>query len=354
MTDAISAEPLAIAEAPALEPAAPPVQEDVQPEAPAPKDKEAPKSPQSIRDSLLNAQKAVKEGTSDRARDEQGRFAPKPLEQAPDATQKPVEAKVQPEAPKAPAPVTDAPSRFTPDAKAAWATTPDPVKAEVSRAFREMETGLQQYQQRMEPLKPFFQMAEQHGTTVHDAMERYTTLDWALRNKPDEALPEIFRVAGVNPQEWAARMLGQQAPQGQADNRDQTIGLLQRELASLRQQLEPVTGYIQSQQQSAEQQQIESAWSDFKSAHPRADELLSDINTLLELGKAQTIEDAYAMAERINPAPAPAVSTNPAKPQPLKPSPQISGAPSAGSNPAARRPSSSIRESLERAQARQV
>ena len=76
--------------------------------------------------------------------------------------------------------VAEAPQRFSADAKAAWPTVPEAVKDEVHRGFRELESGLTRYRQIFEPLKPFYQMAEQHETTVADALGRYTALDLQL------------------------------------------------------------------------------------------------------------------------------------------------------------------------------
>lgn len=343
MTD-LGAEASAMTEAPAPDAIIEaPEHIDNDPVAESPKPEPVQKS-QSIREAVQKARSAVESPTGDHPRDEAGRFAPKTSEQPLDATQKALQPQVNPEAPKPAVPAADAPTRFAPDAKAAWASTPDPVKAEVNRAFREMETGLQQYQQRFEPLKPYMQMAEQAGTTVHDALERYTALEIALKDNPNAAINEIFRYAGVNPREWAAQISGQQ-PNQQAVVYEQTISQLQNEIMGLKHQFQNVNSHIQTQQERAVLSEIEQ----FKSQRPRFDDLQPMMVQMLETGFAQSLADAYEKAEKLNPPPP---QTPTPQPQPPRRTQQISGAPPAGSNPVSARPSNSISESIARARAR--
>ena len=75
------------------------------------------------------------------------------------------------------------------------AAIPDSVKAETNRALKELSDGLGQYQQVFEPLKPFYQLAQKFDTTVHETLERYVTLDFALLSqKPEERLGAIEKV----------------------------------------------------------------------------------------------------------------------------------------------------------------
>jgi hypothetical protein len=344
MIDALGGEASAMPEAPASDAIIEaPEQDSPEPIAETPKAEAPQKSSLTVREAVQKARATIEAPTGDRPRDEAGRFAPKAPEQPLDATQKPLDGQQKPEAPK-PALPADAPSRFTPDAKAAWASTPDPVKAEVSRAFRELETGLQQYQQRFEPLKPYMQMAEQAGTTVHDALERYTALEVALRDNPDAAISEIFRYAGINPAQWAAHVTGQQ-PNQQAAAYEHTIGQLQNEILGLKQQFQTVNTHIQTQQEREVYTEIEQ----FKAQRPRFDELQPMMVQMLETGFAQSLPDAYEKAEKLNPPPPPMPTP---QPQPQRRTQQIHGAPPAGSNPVSARPSNSISESIARARAR--
>jgi len=168
---------------------------------------------------------AQPEGTTEtaaekRARDEAtGRFKAKESAGQPTTLEgQPEEAKALTEKPAATA--SEPPARFSADAKAAWATVPDSVKGETNRALRELSDGLSQYQQVFEPLKPFYQLARQHDTTVHETLERYVNLDFALLSqKPEERLGAIEKVldyAGITPKEYAASIMGQKPDEAQS------------------------------------------------------------------------------------------------------------------------------------------
>jgi hypothetical protein len=155
----------------AVEPVAPPNPISVNNEAPEPKegakvdDKTEPAKPLSAREALQKARDKVdaepvasKEAKLDNkavekpvakaepvksdgpARSEDGKFAAKTADGEKTETVQQPAAKV--EAGKPATPAADAPARFSTDAKAAWATAPEPVKAEVHRAIREMEAGI--------------------------------------------------------------------------------------------------------------------------------------------------------------------------------------------------------------------
>jgi hypothetical protein len=93
-------------------------------------------------------------------RDEKGRFKAKEQTAASTEEQKPLEAGADktktPVADKVPGGHAEPPARFSADAKAAWATAPEAVRAETHRALKELSDGLSQYQQVFEPLKPFY------------------------------------------------------------------------------------------------------------------------------------------------------------------------------------------------------
>lgn len=292
---------------------------------------------------------------ADRPRTEDGKFAPK----------QPAEGQQQPEAKPAQPSETrfhEAPKRFSDDAKQAWAQAPEPVRAEIHRAVKELEEGIGRYREVVEPLKPYIQLAQQHNTTVDRALEQYVTLERKLMspNPSDKmaALDHVFQYAGINPREWAAQLLNQ-TPDQVATQQDAVIRELRQEIATLKQHVGGVTQTIQQQREAATLQEVNA----FAEAHPRFDELAADIVLLMDTGRAQTLSEAYQLAERLNPAPAKAPQT--AEPAPLIPEPapaadaqtkgakSITGAPSSGSSPAPKRPpSKSIRESLERAVAR--
>lgn len=356
------AEAAPMPEAPAIAPEAAPPQAAPEAKAHEPKpDKAAPKEHKSLRDIIRDAKEKTEPAPDKKdavpARDDQGRFkaaedaATKPANEPAAPAQKPAvpEAKT----PEPPKPVHDAPARFSPDAKAAWANVPDAVKAEVRRAIGEMETGLGEYQKRFEKLKPFDERAKREGTTVEAALQNYIGLAEGLRSTDPrqqmETITRIFEFIGTTPQKFAAWITGQKPDQVQAQN-DSTIAALRREIAELKQGF----GAIKTDMQSREEQAVQEHINQFAKDKPRFQELRGTMSQLIQGGIAQDLQDAYEMAERLNPAAQPAAPPPPA----AKPQPQpaanlsISGAPRTGSNPAQPKPVTSIRDAIRRAQSR--
>ena len=243
----------------------------------------------------------------------------------------------------------DPPQRFSADAKAAWNGVPDSVKGEVGRAFRELESGLTQYQQAFEPLRPYFQMASQSNTSVHEALERYTALDGALISKEPEArlraIESVLDHAGITPREYATFILGQKPAEAPSEH-DQIIRELRRQVATLHNHLGGVTRSLQQRQEDEALRQVET----FAEANPRLNEpeVQMTVLRLLQTQMAADLQSAYDMAERLTPAP-PRTALNP-RPNPAQTrngNLTVTGAPGSGSNPAKRKAPSTARESVD-------
>ena len=252
----------------------------------------------------------------------------------------------QPEAKEeAPKGFDEAPARFSADAKAAWKDAPKEVRAEAHRMMRELEDGLAQKDQIIEPLKPYMEMAQKHGTTMQDALANYTRIDALLHQSPAEGYRHLARTMGHSPEQVAALLTGQQP--GQPDPRDQEIQRLNGEMRQMQQQLAKVNTGLQSQREQAVLEQV----NQFATQNPRFNELANDITEMLATGYATSLEDAYQKASRLNPAPPEPEPTPPAPPPAAqtREAKSVTGAPSAGSNPARRPPSKSPEEALRRA-----
>lgn len=257
-----------------------------------------------------------------------------------------------------PAAGLDAPARFSIDARAAWKDVPEPVKGEVGRAIRELEGGLMQYQQAFEPLKPYFHMARQSKTTIHDALARYTALDGALISEnPEErlrAIESILDYAGVTPHDYAGYVLNRKPGEAQMQG-EQTLGALRQELADLRNQLGGVSKSIQQRHEDEALRQVEA----FAVKNPRLNEpeFQTMIVRLLETQMADSLQSASDMAERLIPAPpagvplaaTAAANRKPAAAQTRNGNLSVTGAPGSGSNPAKRKAPSTARESVDSA-----
>lgn len=294
-------------------------------------------------------------------RDEQGRFTGKSdakaalLDLDPDALGK--DGKPVTDA-KQPVTTMEPPARFSPDAKAAWKDVPDPVKGEVGRAFRELETGLKEYQQVFEPLKPFYHLAQEKGVEIHEALKNYVAVDQALVSKdPQERLATIehlLGIAGISPREYAAYISGQPADQTQTQN-DRTISELRQEIAGLKNQLGGVTQTIAQRREDEALKEVQA----FADANPRMKdaEFQKSVYRLLETRMAADLQSAFDMATRLNPPPveaaqpAPSTGANP-KPgaaQTRNGNLSVTGAPGSGSNPAKRKAPATARDSVDSA-----
>jgi hypothetical protein len=308
--------------------------------------------PSSAREAIERAMRAVDKQPRD---DESGKWIKtgeqlnKPAtETAPVAKEAP-QGQIVPDEPASPqqdAP-TPAPTRFSREAQVEWAKTSPVVRAETERAFRELEGGLQQYQQRFEPLKPYDDMARNSGTTLHEALNRYVGLESTLRTDPLSAFRSICENAGLDVQKVGEALAGMPATQGGAPPE---MTPLLSEIAELKRQLGTVS-------QTFEQQRTEQELNRWASDKPRFSELRQVMGQLMQAGMAGDLDQAYEMAGRLQPPP-PIVTPPAAKaaiaptvaPQTRKPSLQITGygsAPSYGS-----KVPSSAREAIQNAFAR--
>lgn len=325
---------------------------------------------------------------ADLTRDPAGKFTPKDPKAADPAAAKPAPGAEKPPAakpdaqgdpaaakPAAPAPAANrtvaAPERFSNDAKAVWDTAPEPVKAEVDRMHREMTQGIDKYRksaERDETVSRFHEMATRSGTTLDQALTRYTNLETVLRQNPMKGLEEVCSNIGISLRQVAEIVLGQTPDQARAQS-DDTIRELRQTVQRLEQQVGGVTQTFEQQRTSGLQTQIE----DWASKRPMFDLYAPHIATEIREGAAnldeaeQRVFQKYPqLAELAKSAAAkPAAEAPPAKPsassapaapdlsaQTEKGSKSITGAPSGGSEPTARKPSNSIKEALKRAAAR--
>ncbi len=249
--------------------------------------------------------------------------------------------------------VNAAPKRFSEQARAEWEKTPDTVKHEVNRVHSELKSGLEGYQKKFEPLKPYEQMAKEQGTTIDRALQNYTQIDGLLETDIVAGLDQIATQKGYTLREIAAHVLGQPLDEVQTQQDSIVLGL-QHEIATLRNEMGKVTNNLQSSQESAIQNQV----NEFKANHPRFDELEPDMAFLISSGRTLDLSEAYRQAELLNPAAnasqavqtAQVVQPTPSQEaQTLKGQKSIIGSPNAGSEISRKRTSSSIKDSIKHA-----
>ncbi|RWI60253.1 MAG: hypothetical protein EOQ93_03050 [Mesorhizobium sp.] len=263
----------------------------------------------------------------------------------------------QPQAqqPKPTAEAGEAPARFKSDAAAMaeWGKTPAPVQAAIHRTVRELEKGIEQHRadaQAFNEVRAFDELAKKSGTTMQAALSNYVGIEMKLREDPIAGLNQIAANMGFSLRDIAAHIMGQQPDQVQSQN-DATIRELRQEIASLKQSIGGVNTTLSQQAQTALEKQLQ----EFSSDHPRIEELADEI--VRQIGAGFDLPEAYRRAEMLNPLPAAPViaepqtlATDPA-PQTRKGSLTTQGAPNAGSNPAKRGSSTSIRDAIRNARA---
>lgn len=280
-----------------------------------------------------------------------GQFTPKDKAEAKPAEVKPAE--VKPEAPKEPPKPIPAPAdfNFSKAAQEAWAQTPDVVRAEVERRVGELTQGIQKYKasaDAFEPVRRYDEMARQSGTTLDAALANYTSIDAIMQRDPVAGVVQVCHVMGLDPRAVAAAIVNaQQLPQpvrpqpAQPQQPDKVAGL-EKTVAELR---------------------AEMIIRDFKVDHPYFDDLSDSISQMLETRFAKDLPDAYEKAIRLHPEIAAKIEADKAAkaapPKPPEPDRtqdkaklSVTGAPSAGSQPATRKPAGSAREAVDGAFAR--
>jgi len=307
--------------------------------------------------------KGESEAKPERARGPDGKFLP--AEPAKEAKAGEVTKPVTPE--KSSEKISDAkseklnghfaepPTRFSPDAKTAWKDAPEPVRAEVHRAFREMEQGIQKYRDdatAFADLRDYDALAKQHGTTIRATMDQYLRLSQTLQSRdPMPAIQELLRHAGMTVQDLVAHVSGQQPEQASA-GAAREIMELRNTVGQLQQQLQGELGQVKSTLQQQQQQGLLGEIQQFASDKPRFDELSMEIAAQVRAG--YSLDEAYVRAERLNPLPAapppPAAAQNGAPDPVVQPrgSLSITGAPAAGSDPRNRGPSPTTRAALDK------
>jgi hypothetical protein len=281
-------------------------------------------------------------------RDETGKFASK------DGAEKPAEAQPAETAPKPASPASDAPKRFSEDAKAAWATAPEPVKAEVARMERELTQGLEKYKtshEAYEQVRQYDEMAKANGRSLKEALDTYVHLDRLIGQDPVKGIEALCEAKGFTLRQLAEKVLGQ-APDQQAGQRDQEMISLKNTIKQLEQRLDQRLGSVEGRFEEQDKSRVHETVQQFAAKHPRFDELADEIEFFIKSERTKDLAEAYRLAELMKPAPA---SAPPPAPTPAPDSrataqtrgaKSITGAPTAGSDPVKRQPSSSPREAL--------
>ena len=209
------------------------------------------------------------------------------------------------------APFAVPPLRLSEAARRDWAATPETVRGDIHRLHQEADGIYRRYRgdyETMETIRPFHQMAQQHGTTLQKALHNYTSMEMKLRADPIAGLDVIVNNLGLQGpngerlglRDIAYHVLSQSPEQlrllqqgNQQTAASQQIGALHQEISGLKQHLQE----MHNQQQF---NYTRSAVDQFAASHPRFDELGGVIERELNLGF--DLETAYQRAELLHPA----------------------------------------------------
>jgi len=290
--------------------------------------------------------------------------AQQPAQQAAQPQQPARQNQTAPPIPKLPdhAPFAQPPVRMGERARRDWAGTPESVRGDIHRIQAEFAKAYQFYKDDHEaykPIKHYAKMAEEHGTTLVEALDNFVGMEHKLRADPIAGLDVIVNNLGLKDPETGRRLglrdisyyVLQQSPeqlqQIQNANTQQAaahqIGALHQEIAGLK---ETINQWQTTQQFT----HTRSAVDTFAATHPRFDELGELINTELKLGF--DLDQAYARAALLRPAAhVEQIHTTPAQTRPIDRS--ISGAPgvapSDGASRRTQKPSGSTRDAVQNA-----
>ncbi|MCD0415691.1 hypothetical protein LOC51_00555 [Rubrivivax sp. JA1024] len=329
--------------------------------------------PARAEDGRFAAKEPAKDAPKDGAKnDEAPKDAAKPAPKSNDEAAAKAPGDAAPSSDQAPKPSATeaakhpAPARFSNDAKAVWDAAPEPVRAEVARMERELSAGIEKYRtraERDEQLEDFHQLASRSGTDVKTALTKYTNMEALLRQNPLRGLEEVCANIGVSLKDVAQIVLGQ-TPDQERSQAEATIRDLRNQVAGLQEQIAGMTDRFAQQDQRAVEERV-AAWAADK---PLFEVLAPHIAQEMQATGGRDLDQAYQavlqkhpqLAALASPPPAedpatikPAASEAPAAPDPeaqtRKGSKSITGAPSAGSTPGAKRRLPSIDEAIDAA-----
>jgi len=246
------------------------------------------------------------------------------------------------------APYSEPIPRMAESAKRDWADTPETVRGDIHRLNSEVGKAIQHYQgvaQAFKPIARFHQMAQEHGTTLEQALTNYVGIETKLREDPIAGLDMIINNLNLkDPQtqqpiglrDIAYYVLNRSPEQLQQVQQGNMQSAAQQQIGALYQEVNGLKRALQQWQNAQQFTHVRSAVDHFAETHPRLDELGALIENEIKLGF--DIETAYRRAELLQPAThAAQTRTTSAQTRPTDKS--IYGAPDvAPSNGASRRP----------------
>jgi hypothetical protein len=241
-------------------------------------------------------------------------------------------------------PYRDPLPRFNEKAKAEWATAPESVRGEVHRMAQEFEGAYRKYRsdnETMNTIRPFHELAAQHGTTLQKALTNYVGMEQKLRQDVVGGLDVIVSNLNMRTSDGkkitlrdvAYHILNQSPDQHKLMQNQNAQQAQSQQIGQLHQAVSTLAQTVQGMHHEKVFGQTRSAVDVFADAHPGFDEVGDLIEQELKLGF--DLETAYQRAIRLRPPRAAQTrSTTPAQTRSNK---SISGAPDSGPSDGTRR-----------------
>jgi len=274
------------------------------------------------------------------ARGEHGHFAPRA-----DRAQQPARQQA-PQGQQLPAgdPYREPLARMSQAAKANWHAAPVHVRAEVHRLHREFSNFHRQAQavyNAFKPIRPYYDLAQSHGTTLDRALNNYVSMENKLRADPIGGLDVLVRNMNLRTADGQqitladiAQYVLSRTPEQHAQMQTQNLTSAHNShINQLTQQISQLAGVVQHmqarQQYRNQYRQMKRGVDRFAATHPRIDEPGFGDIVVQELRAGHQLDRAYARANLLHPPGrnAPAAQTRAPAAQTRAPDRSISGSP---------------------------
>jgi hypothetical protein len=248
----------------------------------------------------------------DRAREADGRF-----KVAEKAAEKPVQAVPKVEGTQVAEPTAapahnpaQAPWSWSAPAKAEFANLPQTVRDAIAKRETEVAQGLSRMSD-YKPLDQYVEMAKESGTTLHEALSKYTSIEDAFRKDPIVGLAEVCKNMGLSPRaihQELGRRLGIQPGAPQQPGQQPQAPQLSPEYLDRLNRLENAFGTREQQFARQEEASRADAIQNFFSSpdHPYAENVADTMAQLITLDKSkrsltEKLKSAYEQAIWVNP-----------------------------------------------------
>jgi hypothetical protein len=243
------------------------------------------------------------------------------------------------------APHRNPPRRWSQQAQAEWAAAPESVRASVQRMNKEFSQAYGRMRadtEAMNAIRPFHQMAQQHGTTLDRALNNYVGMENKLRADPIAGLDLIVNNLNLRTpdgqkltfRDIAWHVLNQSPDQHKTLQLANTQTAISHQMGQLHQQQQAIARGLQQLHYERRFSHTRAGVDRFAETHPRLDELGDLIERELKLGF--DLPTAYQRADLLRPA-THAAQTRTAAAQTRTSDRSIHGAPDSGSSNGASR-----------------